>query len=240
MCALAVRLRDPGTGAAWVEAGAVEGLFEAGAAGGRGGERELSLRGVVGPVVGPGRLGPAEVALLDDAGAVLGAYPVEAVTVGPVDGRDAVVRCSFHRFPHPAAGAVWQEWARAFPSAPGGWATGGAEHRAGWLEVARLHAATPGARAGERGGGTYGLDGRALVDRAALYCALGEAVKGPGGYYGANLDALHDCLTGGSGPRPPFTLRWHHAAVARAHLGEEYADAFAATLREAGVELARG
>ncbi|GAA3886751.1 barstar family protein [Streptomyces sedi] len=232
MCALAVRLREPGAGVAWVEAGVVEGLFRVGP--GRGGERELSLRGVVGPVVGAGRLGPGEVALLDDAGAVLGAYPVEEVALGAVNGRAVTVTCSFHRFPHPGAGAVWEEWARAFPSTPGGWAAGGAERRAGWLEAARLHAVTPGARAG----GAYALDGRHLVDRAALYCALGEALNGPGGYYGANLDALHDCLTGGFGPRPPFTLRWRHAAASRARLGEEYVDAFAATLREAGVGLA--
>jgi hypothetical protein len=53
-------------------------------------------------------------------------------------------------------------------------------------------------------------------------CAVGEAVNGPGGYFGWNLDAFDDCLRGHWGARAPFTLVWHDAAVAREHLVAGY------------------
>ncbi|MFI6843600.1 barstar family protein [Kitasatospora sp. NPDC050467] len=93
---------------------------------------------------------------------------------------------------------------------------------------------------------TYVLDGRGVTDRAAFYTALGAALNGPGGYYGSNLDALADCLHGGFGPTPPFTLLWQDAGTARRHLtgtvflGErrlDYFDAILATLRAEGVAV---
>jgi RNAse (barnase) inhibitor barstar len=64
---------------------------------------------------------------------------------------------------------------------------------------------------------TDNLDGLNVTDLAGFYCAIGEAVNGPGGYFGWNPDALHDCLRGGWGAAQPFRLIWHDAAVARAH-----------------------
>ncbi|WP_372346599.1 barstar family protein [Streptomyces sp. KL116D] len=52
------------------------------------------------------------------------------------------------------------------------------------------------------------LDGRHIVDRDTFCCAIGEAINGPGGYFGWNLDALDDCLCGGWGATTPFTLHW--------------------------------
>jgi hypothetical protein len=48
--------------------------------------------------------------------------------------------------------------------------------------------------------------------------AIGEAINGPGGYFGWNPSALHDCVIGGWGAAHPFSLIWHNAAVARTHL----------------------
>ncbi|MFD9242801.1 barstar family protein [Streptomyces sp. NPDC059556] len=42
----------------------------------------------------------------------------------------------------------------------------------------------------------------------------GEAVNGPGGYFGWNLDALDDCFFGGWGAAPAFTLFWGSSAEA--------------------------
>ena len=90
------------------------------------------------------------------------------------------------------------------------------------------------------------LDGSGITDRASCYAALGRAVNGPDGYYGSNLDALADCLRGGFGAEPPFTLVWHDVAVARQRLtgrtvlGERelsYFEAVLATLREGGVTV---
>jgi RNAse (barnase) inhibitor barstar len=71
-------------------------------------------------------------------------------------------------------------------------------------------------------GGTYRLDGRFVTDVEGFYCAIGEAINGPGGYFGWNLDALADCFSGGFGACPPFRLVWRDAAVARRHLVEGY------------------
>jgi hypothetical protein len=49
-----------------------------------------------------------------------------------------------------------------------------------------------------------------------------EAVNGPGGYFGWNLDALDDRLIDRWGARTPFRLVWHHSAVARQHLVAGY------------------
>lgn len=68
-----------------------------------------------------------------------------------------------------------------------------------------------------------------ITDEPGLYLALGEAVNGPGGYFGGCLDALVDCLRGNFGYTAPATLLWRDAATAREHLsrvlapeGEQY------------------
>ena len=92
----------------------------------------------------------------------------------------------------------------------------------------------------------YHLHGAGITDRASCYAVLGEAVNGPGGYYGSNLDALADCLRGGFGTEPPFTLVWHDSAVARRRLtgrveiagrGPSYFEALVETLRGGGVTV---
>jgi hypothetical protein len=56
-----------------------------------------------------------------------------------------------------------------------------------------------------------------LIDLSGFLCALGEAVNGPGGYFGLSLHALEDCLVGGFGMTPPWVLELsdesHLAAV---------------------------
>lgn len=42
----------------------------------------------------------------------------------------------------------------------------------------------------------YEIDGSAINNLDDLYRPIGEAVNGPDGYFGANLDALDDCLGG--------------------------------------------
>lgn len=45
----------------------------------------------------------------------------------------------------------------------------------------------------------YVIDGAAVTSLQDLYRAFGEAVNGPGGYFGGTLDGLFDCLLGGFG-----------------------------------------
>ncbi|MFD9129072.1 barstar family protein [Kitasatospora sp. NPDC059571] len=92
----------------------------------------------------------------------------------------------------------------------------------------------------------YHLDGCAVTDEPSFYAELGAAVRAPDGYYGSNLDALADCLRGGFGPQPPFTLVWHASALAAERLdrkvlieGREgsYFEAVLDVLRRGGVAV---
>jgi len=92
----------------------------------------------------------------------------------------------------------------------------------------------------------YHLHSTTITDPRSFYSALGEAVQAPNGYYGSNLDALVDCLRGGFGPEPPFTLVWHDSASARRHLtrrmlvdgrDQTYFEAIIEVLREGGVTV---
>jgi RNAse (barnase) inhibitor barstar len=116
-----------------------------------------------------------------------------------------------------AARAVWDLWGEGRPAEPGSWASCDAEGRQFWLDTALANhvRGIP-----DRPSGTaYHLDGRHITDKPGFFCALGEAVNGPGGYFGLNLGALNDCLRGRWGATPPLTLVWHDAHVARTCLG---------------------
>ncbi|MEK3824371.1 barstar family protein [Paenibacillus sp. FSL K6-1558] len=79
------------------------------------------------------------------------------------------------------------------------------EQRIGWLEVARLYRGTQ-LHSQERQNGIYHMDATNIEDSSSFYCALGEAINGPGGYYGFNLDSLSDCFCGGFGAIAPFRI----------------------------------
>ncbi|MFI7676773.1 barstar family protein [Actinophytocola sp. NPDC049390] len=193
----------------------------------------LALRGAVADQlerIGSRRAfrGAARLSLLDAAGVPVGRYaltgfsPVAArMTPGRPGLVDLTVRAG--RVVEPGAAAVWELVRTGRLDRPGLWRAYG---RRAWLSVAlnrRVH------------GPAGPLDGRDLVDVDAVYCALGEAVNGPGGYYGWNLDAVADCLRGGFGAVPPFTLEWRDADVARARV-PEFA-AVVSVLREGGVDV---
>lgn len=44
---------------------------------------------------------------------------------------------------------------------------------------------------------TYVLDGTQIRTLEDFWRVIGETINGPGGYFGGNLDAFADCLTGG-------------------------------------------
>ncbi|MFD9322392.1 barstar family protein [Streptomyces sp. NPDC060053] len=112
---------------------------------------------------------------------------------------------------------VWLRWLAGPPDTPGAWAGFETRQRGAWLDLVR-----------ERGcrlehqdrpaGHAYELDGRHITDEPGLYLALGEAVNGPGGYFGGCPDALVDCLRGNFGCTAPATLLWRDVATARGHL----------------------
>ncbi|MEV5769085.1 barstar family protein [Micromonospora sp. NPDC052213] len=114
---------------------------------------------------------------------------------------------------------ILKHWHNGPPAQKNLWARYDRELRHHWAGVALAHqSGAPDRPAGT----TYDLDGRFVTNIEGFYCAIGEAINGPGGYFGWNLDALDDCLCGNFGARTPFRLMWHDAVVAREHLVAGY------------------
>ncbi|ANH94173.1 hypothetical protein A8713_25810 [Streptomyces sp. SAT1] len=139
-----------------------------------------------------------------------------------------------HTCEYPDAGRIWPLWAEGGPAGPGEWARRPARTHGSWLHVVQTAWFTSGRRATRYGTTeTAVLDGSALSTKESFYCALGEAVNGPGGYFGSNLDALHDCLRSlRRNSDRPLRVRWHDLAASRAALGDAYTDARATFTRQ--------
>jgi barstar (barnase inhibitor) len=114
---------------------------------------------------------------------------------------------------------ILEHWRTGRPLRRNLWAGYDREMRHWWAGVA---CGNQSGAADRPAGSTYDLDGRFVTDIEGFYCALGEAINGPGGYFGWNLGAVHDCLGGGFGAQAPFRLVWHDSAVAREHLVAGY------------------
>ncbi|MFJ3876710.1 barstar family protein [Streptomyces sp. NPDC090077] len=125
--------------------------------------------------------------------------------------------------PPSAARPVWAQWYQGPPTAPNGWAPYDSRGRALWIDLTTRAFREYGSRP-DRSGGEYHLDGRFVTDVPGLHCAIAEALLGPGRYFGREWNAFKDCLSGGFGVVPPFTLTWHDAQVARRALADVVED----------------
>jgi len=70
---------------------------------------------------------------------------------------------------------------------------------------------------------TYVIDEAEVTGLESFWQVIGEAVNGPGGYFGSNLDAFADCLTGGFGTPDDedFIFEWRDHELSRRALGRE-------------------
>ncbi|SCE36983.1 Barstar (barnase inhibitor) [Streptomyces sp. DvalAA-43] len=116
--------------------------------------------------------------------------------------------------PSSAARPIWEKWYQGPPTKPNIWAPYDAQGRADWLDLTTRGWRVPVPRP-DRSGGEHTLDGRFVTDVPGLHCAIAEALLGPGRYFGREWNAFKDCLGGGFGVAPPFTLTWHDSEVAR-------------------------
>lgn len=140
----------------------------------------------------------AVIEVLDSKGAVLGGYSL-AWAVLDIDPRKvATLWGNDSLAPHRGSRVVWEQWRSELPREKGLWARLPSGEREGWVEAAREHyfheAHLQLRRSWPMPEGDIVLDGRHVTDLASLFCALGEAFNGPGGYFGGNFTALHDCL----------------------------------------------
>ncbi|WP_240419976.1 barstar family protein [Paenibacillus periandrae] len=101
---------------------------------------------------------------------------------------------------------IWNQWMIKKPTKINTWSSLSQRQRLGWLEVIRIHSATYYNNSTNKK--NYYLDMTHVVDSKSFYYALGEAMNGPGGYYGSCLDSLDDCFCGGFGAKPPFALHF--------------------------------
>ncbi|GAA4608142.1 hypothetical protein BJY16_006691 [Actinoplanes octamycinicus] len=115
---------------------------------------------------------------------------------------------------------IWDLWRAGGPAEPNQWAALDRGGRALWVQAAAVHRI----RTADRPAGTvYHPDGRYVTDYDGFCCAIGEAVNGPGGWFGGDSFWLHEnAATGDGGATPGFELIWHDAGVAREHLVPGY------------------
>lgn len=152
------------------------------------------------------------------------------------------------RIPEPRAAnerALWDMWRAGGPTEPNLWARLDRSDRFLWVRAAAVHQS----HAPDKPAGTvYHLDGRYVTDYDGFYCAIGEAINGPGGWFGGDLFWLHEnAATGDGGATPGFRMVWHNSEVARTHLVSGYDrmawlpavtfDTLVRFLGEEGVEL---
>ncbi|MEU3002768.1 barstar family protein [Streptomyces sp. NPDC007020] len=187
----------------------------------------------------------AELQVVDRQGRVIGTYVIGRASAAfrhepGASGADRPdLDYSFgYACAYPRAGEIWRKWATGRPVERGEWARCPSDWHESWLHVVQTAWFAAGRRATRYGtDATAVVDGTGITTRDGFYCALGEAVNGPGGYFGSNLDAVHDCLRTMRGDgAAPFRLLWRNIAASRESLGGDFTDVLLTVLEEGGVE----
>lgn len=85
--------------------------------------------------------------------------------------------------------------------------------RRSWLTCASQRFFDPGAVfvPSKARGRVIVVDGSLVDTLLGFYCAIGEAVNGPGGYFGLSMLAFDDCLFSGFGLEFPYTIVWRES-----------------------------
>ena len=129
---------------------------------------------------------------------------------------DILIEGLFFERPHTKAASFWDMRRAGGPTTGNLWGELSSEDRLAWLEVARISAKPVSVE--DSSTKTFEMEGIYIVDVPGFYCALGEAINGPGGYFGTGLDSLSDCLRGGFGASAPFDLVWKSFEIAQSNL----------------------
>ncbi|WP_033403862.1 barstar family protein [Paenibacillus fonticola] len=108
---------------------------------------------------------------------------------------------------------IWNMWRISQPLRKNEWSSLSEDERRAWLKVVTNYNINK-SNCYETEEIIFHLDGTYVTDYPSFFCALGEAINGPGGYYGFDVCSLIDCVHGGFGATAPFTLIWKNHLVA--------------------------
>lgn len=195
-------------------------------------------------------LGETVLEVRNEQGRILGDYSLwDTHLTVPAGAAAATLTAAIGSVPHAGAEWAWDQWRAARPAQPNLWAALPVGQREGWLEVAQIVALrehrTPYPALIEQ----IELDGRHIDDLASLFCALGEALAGPGGWCASTVAELTDCLRHAPRAVARPKLVWRELGVAERGLARKveaddrtvtYLDVVLAALADGSVEVVGG
>jgi RNAse (barnase) inhibitor barstar len=190
-------------------------------------------------------LSDVELRVVNSLGKAIGSYYIGRVGLRSSfedrggSGRGGFVATFYgYTCPYAAAGPIWRRWASGSPLVKGEWVGYPVESHDSWLHVVQNSWFETGHAAKRYGvGETCVIDGSQIVGEGSFYCALGEAVNGPGGYFGSTLDGLADCLASSRDSSAPIKLVWEHFSGAQERMGASLAASALDVLREFNVDV---
>ncbi len=118
---------------------------------------------------------------------------------------------------------IMRSWSVKFPETTGGWIPLSYHQRRAWLDAVSHLWPQCSSPSVQRSKDCAILNGALIQDYPSLFLALGEAVNGPCGYLGKNLDAVADCIGDPHGVNIPFELRWDSYEQCRKRLVDAWA-----------------
>lgn len=119
---------------------------------------------------------------------------------------------------------MWDKWRISRPKQKNEWVELSNQDRIAWLNIAELYHSSKRRFNNEpyenMTGGTYYLDCSNITTFESFFCAIGETIYGPGGYYGADGNTLAGHLEDSSGIHRPFKLILKNSSVAMKSLSK--------------------
>lgn len=186
-----------------------------------------------------------ELRVVNFQGGAIGSYYIGRVGLrsefdddGSIEGSGFIADFYGLTCPYPAAGTIWRQWFTGPPLIKGGWLEYPAESHDSWLHVVQNSWFETG-RAAKRYGSreVCVIDGRQILNEGGFYCALGESVNGPAGYFGSTLDGLSDCLASSRSAGAPFKLLWEYFSDSREKMGSALTASIIDVLKDHEVQV---
>ncbi|MFT2016425.1 barstar family protein [Streptomyces sp. 796.1] len=192
------------------------------------------------------RTDDAVMAVVNRQGEKIGEYFIGRVVLGDAGVEESggdILRVTYqffgNRCEYPEAERIWPRWASGVALETGEWLRWPVSYQDAWLHVVQNSWFATNRRAARYGAkDIIHLDGGQISTKSGFYCALGEAVNGPGGYFGSNLDALAECISSSFGEGPLVRVVWRNFQASRESLDHAFLDSLVGLMREFRVELA--